>query len=145
MVQEFIEGQEYTVDVLVDFDGRVRCVVPRLRMEVRTGEVSKAQTVRCPEVIEQSKRLVETLGAGPGIITIQCFLTTDGNIKFIEINPRFGGGVPLSIRAGADFPRWILQLWLGDSPRIRQDVWQDGLVMLRYDDAIWMSASKGGK
>ena len=113
LVQEYIEGQEYTIDVLVDFDRQVRCIVPRSRIETRSGEVSKSMTVKHPEIIAQSKRLVEKLGAGPGVVTIQCFLNRSNHIKFIEINPRFGGGVPLSIKAGAQFPRWILQLWMG--------------------------------
>lgn len=137
IVQEYIDGDEYTVDVLVDFQGKVRCVVPRRRIATRAGEVSKGQTVKKPEIIEQSKRLVETLGAGPGVITIQCFLTRQKQVKFIEINPRFGGGVPLSIKAGANFPLWILQLWLGQNPRIPMTGWRDGLIMLRYDDAVW--------
>ena len=138
LVQEYIDGREYTVDVLVDFDHRVRCVVPRLRIQTRSGEVSKSMTVKHPGIIAQSKRLVEALGAGPGVVTIQCFLTGDGRIRFIEINPRFGGGVPLSIRAGARFPRWILQLWLGKPARIPMDRWKDGFTMLRYDEAVWL-------
>jgi len=138
LVQEFIHGAEHTVDVLVDFEGAVRCVTPRRRIATRAGEVSKGITVNHPGIIEQSKRLIEVLGAGPGVITIQCFLTEQEHIKFIEINPRFGGGVPLSIKAGADFPRWILQLWLGRRPRIPLTGWRDGLVMLRYDEAVWM-------
>jgi len=138
IVQEYIEGVEHTVDVLVDFAGRVRCVVPRRRLQVRSGEVSKGITVKHPEIMERSKELIETLGAGPGVITIQCFLTEKNEIKFIEINPRFGGGVPLAIQAGADFSRWLLQLWLGKKPRITFDGWRDQLLMLRYDDAVWV-------
>ena len=138
LVQEYIEGQEYTIDVLVDFDQQVRCIVPRLRMQTRSGEVSKSRTAKHPEIIAQSKRLIEELGAGPGVITIQCFLNSDEKIKFIEINPRFGGGVPLSIKAGAHFPRWILQRWMDKPPRIHMDKWKDGLTMLRYDEAIWL-------
>ena len=136
-VQEVIEGQEHTVDVFIDFDGKVRCAVPRLRMETRAGEVSKGKTVKHVGIIEASMRLVEALGAGPGVITIQCFLTLDQKIKFIEVNPRFGGGVPLSIRSGANFPRWILQMWRGESPRIGMTRWQEGLTMLRYDETVW--------
>jgi len=137
IVQELIEGQEHTVDVLVDFAGQVRCVVPRRRIAVRGGEVSKGVTVKNSLIIEQCKQLVETLAAGPGVITLQCFLTPENKVKFIEINPRFGGGVPLAIKAGAAFPRWILQLWMGQNPRISFDRWRDGLVMLRYDEAVW--------
>jgi carbamoyl-phosphate synthase large subunit len=138
IVQEFIDGAEHTVDVLVDFSDRVRCVVPRRRLQVRSGEVSKGITVKHPQIIQRSQELIETLGAGPGVITIQCFLTKKNEIKFIEINPRFGGGVPLSVQAGADFPRWLLQLWLGKKPRISLDRWRDQLLMLRYDDAVWV-------
>ncbi len=139
IVQEFIAGAEHTVDVLVDFDMQVRCVVPRLRLEARAGEVSKGQTVKHSGIMAEARRLVETLQAGPGIVTIQCFLTPDEKIKIIEVNPRFGGGIPLSIRAGARIPRWILQWWAGQNPRIRQDGWRDGLLMLRYDEAIWIN------
>ena len=137
IVQEFVEGVEYTVDVFADFDGRPRCAVPRLRHEVRGGEVSKGQAVRHRPMMKESCRLVEILGGCRGVITIQCFLTPADDIVFIEINPRFGGGVPLSIKAGADSPRWILELLLGREPDISVDGWTDGLLMLRYDRGIF--------
>ncbi len=136
--QEFVEGTEHTCDVYVDFNMKVRCVVPRKRIEVRTGEVSKAQIVKHPEIMDQSARLIETLGAGPGVITIQLFLTGDNSVKFIEINPRFGGGVPLSIKAGANFPKWILKESLALKTNIRFDGFKDNLIMLRYDDEVWL-------
>jgi carbamoyl-phosphate synthase large subunit len=119
--QEFVEGVEHTCDVYIDFDMKVRCVVPRRRIEIRAGEVSKSQVVRDPRIMTEAVRLVEKLGAGPGVVTLQLFITDDGKIKFIEINPRFGGGAPLSIKAGANFPAF-----------------QDGLIMLRYDSEVWL-------
>jgi len=136
--QEFIEGTEHTCDVYVDFSMKVRCVVPRKRIEVRAGEVSKGQVVKHPHIMSEAARLVETLGAGPGVITLQLFLTDDGKVKFIEINPRFGGGVPLSIKAGANFPKWILQELLGKKTNIRFDNFKDNLIMLRYDGEVWL-------
>lgn len=136
--QEFINGTEHTCDVYVDFDMKVRCVVPRKRIEVRAGEVSKGQVVKHLRIMKESARLVETLGAGPGVITLQLFLTRDNKIKFIEINPRFGGGVPLSIKAGANFPKWILQELLGKKVNIRFDGFKDNLIMLRYDSEVWL-------
>lgn len=138
--QELIQGAEYTCDVFVDFDMQVRCVVPRKRIEVRAGEVSKGRTVKNSEIMNKAAQLVEKLGAGPGIITIQLFLTKGRKIKFIEVNPRFGGGVPLSIKAGADFPKWILQQLLGKNTKIKFDGFEDGLAMLRYDAEVWMPA-----
>ena len=136
--QEFIKGAEYTCDVYVDFNMKVRCVVPRKRIEVRSGEVSKGQIVKNSRIMDESARLVETLGAGPGVITLQLFLTARNKIKFIEINPRFGGGVPLSIKAGANFPKWILQELIGKKSNIRFDGFKDELTMLRYDNEVWM-------
>jgi len=136
--QEYVRGIEHTCDVYVDFDMKVRCVVPRRRIEVRTGEVSKGQVVKNAHIMSQAARLVEAIGAGPGVITIQLFLTGDDKVKFIEINPRFGGGVPLSIKAGANFPKWILQEVLGKKPAIRFDGFKDKLIMLRYDAEVWL-------
>ena len=142
ILQEFIEGEEYTVDVFVDFNGKVRSVVPRLRLETRAGEVSKGVTVKNQLIIETTKKVAEQLPGALGCLTIQCFLTPGGELKYIEINPRFGGGFPLSIEAGADFPRWIIQMMLGMNPDIEIDGWQDGTVMLRYDDAVFTTWDK---
>ena len=136
--QEFIKGTEHTCDVYVDFSMKVRCVVPRKRIEVRAGEVSKGQVVKHPRIMSEAARLVETLGAGPGVITLQLFLTDDDKVKFIEINPRFGGGVPLSIKAGVNFPKWILQELLGKKPRVKFNGFKDNLIMLRYDGEVWL-------
>jgi len=136
--QELVEGAEYTCDVYVDFGMKIRCVVPRKRIEVRAGEVSKGQIAKNARIMNEAVTLVEKLGAGPGVITLQLFLTSDGRIKYIEINPRFGGGAPLSIKAGADFPKWILQELTGRKPNIRPDGIKDGLIMLRYDSEVWL-------
>ena len=142
IVQEFIKGTEHTCDVYVDFCLKVRCVVPRKRIKVRAGEVSKSQVVKHPAIMREAARLVEKLGAGPGIITLQLFLTGDDKVKFIEINPRFGGGAPLSIKAGANFPKWILQELLASKVNIRFDAFKDNLVMLRYDGEVWIENFK---
>jgi carbamoyl-phosphate synthase large subunit len=136
--QQFIKGTEYTCDVYIDFDLKVRCVVPRKRIEVRTGEVSKAQIIKNTRIMKQAAGLAEKLGAGPGVITLQLFLTDSGDIKFVEINPRFGGGAPLSIKAGANFPKWILQELSGKKQNIRFDGFKDKLIMLRYDSEVWL-------
>lgn len=137
IVQEYIKGTEYTCDIYVDFDMNVRCVVPRKRIETRAGEVSKGQVIKTPLVMNEAKKVIEKLGAGPGVITLQLFLTSQNKIISIEVNPRFGGGVPLSIKAGANFPRWILQELIGKKPRIRFDGFEDNLIMLRFDSEVW--------
>ncbi len=137
VIQEYVKGPEYTVDVYADFAGRPRVAVPRERLQVRAGEVAKARTVRDANVIRESLRLVEALGECVGVITCQCRVTNGSEVKFFDLNPRFGGGVPLAIEAGADFPRWIIQEALGRTPEIDSDGWRDGLYMLRYDAEVF--------
>jgi carbamoyl-phosphate synthase large subunit len=138
--QELVTGEEYTIDVLLDFKGNVVSIVPRVRLETRAGEISKGITVKSPALIAAAKQVAEALPGAIGCITVQCFLRADGEIFFIEINPRFGGGYPLSYRAGADFPGWLMQMYIGEYPKVAIDEWEDGLAMLRYDDAIFVKA-----
>lgn len=139
IIQEYISGAEYTLDILADFSGKVRSVVPRLRIETRAGEVSKGITIKDAAIIAAGKKVVEALPGAVGCITVQCFKTLDEGLKFIEINPRFGGGFPLAIRAGADFPRWIIEMLLGISSDFAIDEWQEDIVMLRYDNELFVT------
>ena len=144
MVQEFVKGEEYTLDVLADFNGKVRCVVPRLRIETRAGEVSKGMTVKDPLLMDAGRRVVEALPGAMGCMTVQLFLTAERAVKFIEINPRFGGGFPLAAAAGAKYPEWLIAWALGREPEVAMEAWTDGLVMLRYDDAVFVQKSEIG-
>lgn len=137
IIQEFLPGVEYTLDVYAGYDGRPRCVVPRRRLEVRGGEVTKSLTVKHEGIIQTGVRVVEALAECVGSITIQLFLSPKGRIRVIEINPRFGGGAPLAIHAGADFPRWLLAEWLGRTPRIRLTHFREGVLMLRYHQSFF--------
>ena len=138
LVQEYIAGQEYTLDILVDFEGQVRCVVPRLRIATRAGEISKGKTVKNWDIIETGQKVVSALPGVCGCVTVQCFQLEDGKITLIEINPRFGGGIPLSIKAGADYPTWILQMLLYQDFTVAIDQWREGVIMLRHDESFFL-------
>jgi carbamoyl-phosphate synthase large subunit len=142
LVQTIAPGIEHTVDVWVDRTGKARSAVPRRRIEVRAGEVSKGVTVRSPALQNLCRAIAETLPDAYGPITIQAFV--DGNdITIIEINARLGGGFPLSDEAGAHFVRWGIEDALGIESTA-SDEWHAGLVMLRYDAAAYVEASAVG-
>ncbi len=138
VVQEFVAGEEFTLDVYAGLDGRVRCVVPRQRLEVRSGEVQKARVVKDRRLLDLGRRVVESLGDCVGVITVQCIRAARGRLRVIEVNPRFGGGAPLAIHAGADFPRWLMAERLGRTTRVRLDGYRDGVHMLRYDQSVFL-------
>jgi len=137
MVQEYISGDEYTVDVMVDFLGNIKTIVPRLRLETRAGEVSKGVTKKDKAIINAVKDVVNALPEPVGCITLQCFKKENGDITFIEINPRFGGGIPLSIEAGANFPLWVIKMCQGETFTEQDFNWTENLMMLRYDEAVF--------
>lgn len=135
IIQNFIEGTEYTVDVFIDFDGKLISTVPRERMATRGGEISKGKIVRNTKVINEVNKVIEILKP-IGHITVQCMDTLDG-IKFIEINPRFGGGAPMSIKAGADSPKNLYRLLCGEKLEKEND-FKENMMALRFDDAIFI-------
>lgn len=141
IVQEFVDGVEHTMDVYTGLDGVPRCVTPRRRLEVRSGEVSKAILVKDKAIMDIGARVTEVLAGCRGVVTVQCIVNGRGRIRVIEMNPRFGGGVPLAIHAGADYPKWILQELLGKRPRIRPLGFRDDIAMLRFDDSVFVSGA----
>jgi carbamoyl-phosphate synthase large subunit len=143
IVQEFVDGIEHTLDVYTGLDGVPRCVVPRRRLEVRTGEVSKGLIVKDPAIMAVGRHVVKVLGACRGVVTVQCIVTPDGRIRVIEINPRVGGGAPLAIAAGADFPKWLMMELLGRELPADCDNYQDNIAMYRYDESIFVDGNLG--
>ncbi len=137
IMQEFIEGKEYTVDVLSDFDNNVITVVPRERIVIFGGESFKGRTVRDHTLIGWAKKLAESLRS-VGHITIQC-LVNDAGLKFIEVNPRFGGGATLGIAAGANTPLLILKLVMGEKVKPMIGEFKENVVMLRYTKDIFIN------
>lgn len=136
LVQEFIEGIEYTMDVINDLAGKPIAVVPRERLEVRAGEVSKSRTVTDQKLIDLTVEVAEKLG-GVGPLTIQAFEKADGKRVFTEINPRFGGGVPLAIEAGVNYPELLAKMIKGEAIDNQIGKYRSGLYMLRYDEALY--------
>ena len=132
-------GVEVTVDAYVSpKSGKCMCVVPRRRLEVRDGEVSKGKTIDAPEIIDLIKSVAEKLPGARGTICIQMFYDPDSHgIQLMEINPRFGGGYPLSEAAGAHFARWYIEEML-DLPSTIHENWTRNLVMLRYDQSVFI-------
>ncbi|HHK5535689.1 transcriptional regulator [Bacillus cereus] len=140
MIQEYVSGEEYTIDVMVDFCGNIKTIVPRLRIETRAGEVSKGMTKKDFDIIQAAETVIKALPNPIGCITLQCFKKEDGQITFIEINPRFGGGIPLSIEAGANFPLWTIKMCQGEVFIDKDFNWRENLTMLRYDEAVFMES-----
>ena len=138
IIQEKINGTEYTMDVLCDMNGKVIYVVPRERIEVINGEVNKSVVVLDEKIIELSKKVMGALnkeGKAVGPYTLQCFKEEDGSLKMLEINPRFGGGVPLSFAAGADYAEALSCIFEGKEPEVHP---VKEITMLRFSESVFV-------
>lgn len=133
LIQEYIEGTEYSVDVFCDFDSNPITIVPRIRLATRGGEILKGRIVKDREIISDITRMIDILKP-IGHITIQCMKTANG-IKYIEINPRFGGGAPMSIDAGADSCENLYRLLNGEKLTYNED-YIDNALFVRFDNSI---------
>lgn len=139
MFMEYIDQDthdEYTVDTYYDQHGDLKCVVPRKRIFVRAGEVNKGVTHK-NELVDYIQQRMSHLDGAIGCLTMQFFFNKETKrIIGIEINPRFGGGFPLSYQAGANYPKFLIQEYLLNETIEYTNEWEDNLLMLRYDDEI---------
>ncbi len=140
LIQDYIGGPEYTLDVYRTADGQVKSVVPRQRLAIRAGEVEKGLTVRDEELISCGVKLGKDLEGIWGVINTQCRRPLGGEPHFFEINPRFGGGAPLAVAAGADLPRYVLEETLGLPVSAKLGRFTPNLLMLRYDEGVFVQA-----
>jgi carbamoyl-phosphate synthase large subunit len=139
VVQEFLPGREFTIDLLADFSGEVISVVPRERLVIRAGVSDRGRTLNHHAMIRLAIRTAEALDIrGPANIQVKL----DGDkITIFEVNPRFSGGIPLTIAAGADFPAWLIEMSCGRRIHPCIGKFSEGLIMACYESAIFLPES----
>lgn len=140
IVQPFVSGREYTIDIFCDFDGTPLSIVPRERLQVRAGEVLKTQITMDAKMIDEAKALCSSFKpCGP--MTVQLIRDVEGVDWFIEINPRYGGGAPLSMKAGARSAEAVLKI-IDNEPVGYQAGIADGAVYSRFDQSVCIVEGK---
>ena len=131
MVQELCLGEEFSIDVFCDLDGRCLNAIPRSMIQSKGGESIKGRSLKDPELIAHGARVAETIGiVGPA--NIQCFREPDGSLPVTDVNPRFGGAFPLPLAAGSRYPELALELARGERPEPRLGDFREGVVMTRF-------------
>jgi carbamoyl-phosphate synthase large subunit len=129
IAQTRLTGREFTADALVDRDGAVRVVVPRWREETKAGISVKGRTFASdpvPRVVAAALAAVQLTGPA----NVQGFVADDGTATVMEINPRFSGGLPLTLAAGADVVSAYLAGVRGEP--LPELSFRPGVAMSRY-------------
>ncbi len=129
-MQTAVRGEEFTADVLVDRDGLLMACVPRWRLATKAGTSTTGETFADPAVRAAVTRTVDAVGL-EGPLNLQGFVH-DGDVTVIEVNPRFSGGLPLSLAAGADLVGEYVRGTLGEPMRVDRLQARTGVRMTRY-------------
>ena len=142
MVQQACAGEEFSIDVFCDLDGRCLNAIPRTMIESKGGESIKGMTIADRGLIEHGRRVAEAMGMiGPA--NVQCFREADGSLPVTDVNPRFGGGFPAPTAAGSRYPELALALAGGERPEPRLGEFREGIVMTRFFSQVILHTVDG--
>lgn len=136
--QEYLPGEEYTIDVLSDLSANPLISIPRIRIQTKGGISTKGRIVLDKYLIDVTLNIAEFLKIiGP--CCIQMKRDINNKFKLVEINPRLGGGTIFTTLAGANFPSMIIDMAEGKSiiiPKISE------ITILRYYEEIVLDKNK---
>jgi carbamoyl-phosphate synthase large subunit len=137
IVQTRLDGDEFTVDVLIDRDGSLAGAVPRWRLQTRGGISICGRTFRDDALLEHVQALIGAIGL-QGPANVQGFRrAADGAWFLVEVNPRFSGALPLSLAAGADLVGEYLRAILGFPIRRELLDYRSGVTMVRHFEEVF--------
>jgi carbamoyl-phosphate synthase large subunit len=143
-VQEACRGEEFSIDVFSDMDGRCLNAIPRTMLLSKGGESIKGVSLLDRELIDHGARVAETVGI-KGPANVQCFREPDGSLPITDVNTRFGGGFPVPLAAGGRYPELALALARGERPEPRLGDFREGVAMTRYFSEVCLAPDGDGR
>jgi carbamoyl-phosphate synthase large subunit len=143
IVQACCRGEEFSIDVFCDLDGRCLNAIPRSMIESKGGESIKGMTIKDWDLIEYGRFVAEAIGL-KGPANIQCF-REEGGHELTDINPRFGGGFPLHLAAGSRYPELALALANGERLEPTLGDFREGVVMTRFFSHLSLTTGPEGE
>jgi carbamoyl-phosphate synthase large subunit len=143
MVQEACQGEEFSIDLLCDVDGRCLEAIPRTMIQSKGGEQIKGTTILDEELIQVGRRVAEALPLR-GFGTVQCFRVAPDRHEITDVNPRVGGAFPLPLAAGGDFPALVLAMAAGERVEPRLGTFRPGVTLSRFFHQIVLERAPDG-
>ena len=139
IIQEYLPGEEYSIDVLADAGGHVIASVPRVRARVDSGVSVAGRTMHDPG-LERFGATVATATGLTYIANVQARRDAAGRPALLEVNPRAPGALPLTMASGVDMPRLALDALRGRPVPEHVDFHETAMV--RYLDERFMDLSE---
>ncbi|MBB3108747.1 putative ATP-grasp superfamily ATP-dependent carboligase [Paenibacillus phyllosphaerae] len=118
MIQQYIPpGERLDAALLIDSEGRTAASFVQREVRhypVKIGPSTVQESIEAPELVEQAETLLRKLG-WRGIAEVEWMRDPrDGELKLMEINPRYWNSLHLAIQSGVDFPLLHVRLALGE-------------------------------
>ena len=132
LYQEYLPGTECTIDVLSDMNANVLSVIPRIRLQTKAGISTKGKIIKNKNIENHCREIANFLKL-KGATCMQMKEDQNGDPKFIEINPRFGGGTYFTTLAGVNFVKIILDLIDGKEVTVPEP---KEITVLRYFNEV---------
>jgi carbamoyl-phosphate synthase large subunit len=139
ILQEYLTGEEYSIDVLAYSNGHVAAVVPRTRRRTHSGIAVAGSTLVDPELEDLGRCTARALQLR-SVASIQARRDQAGTARVIEVCPRFPSGMPLTIASGVDMPALALSDALGNTAPRRVEHRQ--VSMINYWDEQFIETSE---
>lgn len=138
LVQEYIYGKEYGIDVFIDYlSGEVISLFIKQKLKMRAGETDKSVSIKNDELFELIEKFVKEIGY-IGQIDIDVF-EKNNEFYISEVNPRFGGGFPHAYKAGCNFPLYIYNNLLGIKNTVKNYQYKAGTIMMKYNEIKFLN------
>ncbi|HEX8646833.1 MAG TPA: ATP-grasp domain-containing protein, partial [Thermoleophilaceae bacterium] len=134
MVQRLMGGDEFSIDILCDLDGRCLNAIPRTMIESRGGESIKGTVIADRELIELGRAVAEALPVR-GPCTVQAFRDPEIGLGITDVNTRFGGAFPAPMyaaRPGRTYPELICRMAAGERIEPHVGEFDAGMTFTRW-------------
>jgi carbamoyl-phosphate synthase large subunit len=142
-VQERCLGEEFSIDVLCDMEGRCLNAIPRTMILSKGGESIRGASLKDEELVAHGARVAETVGI-KGPANVQCFREPDGSLPVTDVNTRFGGGFPVPLAAGGRYPELALAIARGERVEPRLGDFEEGVFMTRFFSEVCLTRDGDG-
>jgi carbamoyl-phosphate synthase large subunit len=140
LVQDYLQGKEFTVDAFYSSDGELISFIPRYRLVIRSGVSDRGRTFKNALLTEWIKKIGRKMKF-EGAVNIQGKVFKR-KVTFFEINPRFSGGIQLSTAAGPNFAELLIRELKGEKLEPQVGKYTDRLVMTSYEDSLFLDSRR---
>jgi len=133
LIQEKLNGKEYGLDIVNDFEGNYFGTFAREKLSMRSGETDKAISVIDSNIEKLGEKLAKAL-KHIGSMDCDAFLV-NGTLYLLELNPRFGGGYPFSHEAGLNLAAIYIAWLKGEKNEniLKYNNYKEGIIFTKCD------------